>query len=71
MALIRQNLGLGVLEEKSREGDESDTSSGERSVSSCDENTKPEQSRKESYVLDKLMGNKSKKKKPTIEEMIT
>lgn len=74
---IYQNLGLGVLEEK-RSGDntesENESSGGESSHSASDVKTRPlspllHEKRKVTDVLHRLMGNKSKPKKPDIEEV--
>ncbi|PGH17635.1 hypothetical protein AJ79_00997 [Helicocarpus griseus UAMH5409] len=70
---IEMNLGLGVLEEK---GDDtiSDTSSESESTVSYEEDNNNEKetqpkARGDTNVLNKLMGNKSKTKRPNIEEV--
>jgi NOP protein chaperone 1 len=70
---IYQNLGLGVLEEK-RNGDntesENESNSEESSHSSSDAKIRSlHEKRKVTDVLRRLMGNKSKPKKPGIEEV--
>lgn len=70
---IEMNLGLGVLEEK-RNGDntesENESNSEESSHSSSDAKIRSlHEKRKVTDVLRRLMGNKSKPKKPGIEEV--
>jgi len=69
---IEMNLGLGVLEEK-RNGDntesENESNSEESSLSASDAKIRLHEKRKVTDVLRRLMGNKSKPKKPGIEEV--
>ncbi|KAL1865557.1 hypothetical protein Plec18167_009370 [Paecilomyces lecythidis] len=65
---IEMNLGLGVLEGQDDEG--SDESSARDSDNTSDNEPGPSTGRREkSNVLDKLMGKKTKSKRPAIEEM--
>lgn len=63
-----QNLGLGVLEEKKSDDNDSPSSDGDDDMRDSDEDgaSKPT----DSNVMNKLMGTKqSTSKKPTIEEV--